>query len=542
MTITKKVLISDKMSPRAKEIFERNGIEADVKTGLSESELCAVIGDYAGLAIRSATKVTPEVLKHAKHLKVIGRAGIGVDNVNIPAATDCGVIVMNTPFGNSVTTAEHAISLMMSLARDIPAASASTHAGKWEKSRFMGVEVASKTLGLIGCGNIGSKVAKRAQGLEMSVMVYDPYLTPELAKDLNLVKVELDALLAKADFISLHTPLTAETRNILGKENLAKTKKGVRIINCARGGLVDEQALAEALESGHVAGAALDVFEKEPATENVLFGNEKVICTPHLGASTAEAQENVALQVAEQISAYLNSGTVNNAVNTPSLSAEEAVKAAPYIDAAQSAATLLGQIIEGAPESVRIEFDGDLCEINAKPVTAAALKGVLSRFCEGVNFVNAGALAAKREISVSEISHKRKRNYKSLLSLFVSAGDKEYSIAVTLFRGKPRIIELNGIRLEASVGTDMLYIRNEDEPGFIGRLGTLLGDAGVNIANFHLGRDEHSAKAIALVEVDGRPADDVIAAIAKLPGVVQAKALSGVCLTAQPVDDAEAAA
>lgn len=519
----KRVLIADKMSPRAREIFLENGVEADVKTDLNEEQLCAIIGEYDGLAVRSATKVTPKILQAAARLKVVGRAGIGVDNVDIPAATDKGVIVMNTPFGNSVTTAEHTVALMMSLARNIPAASASTHAGKWEKNSFMGVELYGKTLGLIGCGNIGSKVARRAQGLEMQVIVYDPYLSEEQAARHSLKKVELDELLRKADFISLHTPLTAETRNILGKENLAKTKKGVRIVNCARGGLVDEAALREAIDAGHVAGAALDVFAEEPAKTNPLFGSDKVICTPHLGASTAEAQENVAIQVAEQMSAYLREGTVNNAVNMPSLSAEDAARLAPYIRLGEELGLIVGQIAEGAPESVVIEFDGEVTDLNAKPLTYAVLKGVLARSCEDVNSVNAPMLAEKRGVQVSEVMHKRRRNYRSLITVTLKAGGQQYTVSGSLFRGAPRLIEVEGIRLEAATAPYLLYVRNEDKPGFIGRLGTVLGDAGVNIANFHLGRSDRGGASVALVEIDGPAPESVLTTVAGVPGVVRSR-------------------
>ncbi|MET0154499.1 MAG: phosphoglycerate dehydrogenase [Rickettsiales bacterium] len=521
-----KVLISDKMSPRARDIFLAEGVDVDVKTGLSEDELCKIIGEYDGLAIRSSTKVTGKILDAAVNLKVIGRAGIGVDNVDVPAATNKGVIVMNTPFGNSVTTAEHAIALMMSLARSIPVASASTHAGKWEKNRFIGVEVAHKTLGLIGCGNIGSKVAKRAQGLEMEVIVYDPYLSAEHAAELHIEKVSLDDLLAKADFISLHTPLTAETRNILGEKNLAKTKKGVRIVNCARGGLVDEAALRKAIDEGRVAGAALDVFSEEPATDNVLFGCEDVICTPHLGASTAEAQENVALQVAEQISAYLNHGTINNAVNIPSLSAEDAAKLKPYLTLGEQLGAMLGQIADGAPEAITIEYDGEVCDANTKPVTATIVRGVLSRSCEDVNIVNALSMAQQRNVSVSDVSHRRRRNYRSVISVTIKADGKEYGVAGTLFRSSPRILELNGTRLEAAPGKHMLYVNNKDKPGFIGRLGTLLGEAQVNIANFHLGRGERAGNAIALVESDVALTEATANAVAALPDVITAKCIN----------------
>ncbi|MEK9912182.1 MAG: phosphoglycerate dehydrogenase, partial [Candidatus Puniceispirillum sp.] len=326
-----KVLISDKLSPRATAIFADQGIEVDVKHGLSPDELKAIIGVYDGLAIRSATKVTADILEAATNLKVVGRAGIGVDNVDISAATKRGVIVMNTPHGNSVTTAEHAIAMILALARQLPEASASTKAGKWEKSRFMGTEITGKTLGLIGCGNIGSIVAERAQGLKMRIVGYDPYLTPENATRLGIEKLDLDDLLARADFITLHTPLTEATRNIISADALNKTKPGVRIINCARGGLVDEGALAAALQTGHVAGAALDVFAEEPARDNILFNLENVVATPHLGASTTEAQEKVALQIAEQMSDYLLKGAVTNALNMASVSAEEAPVLRPYM-------------------------------------------------------------------------------------------------------------------------------------------------------------------------------------------------------------------
>src|SRR6516225_5004864 len=341
-----RVLISDKLSPAAIAIFKDRGVEADVEIGLDKEQLARVIGQYDGLAIRSATKVTPKVLDAAENLKVVGRAGIGVDNVDVAAATAKGIIVMNTPFGNSITTAEHAITLMLALARQIPAADASTQAGKWEKNRFLGVEITGKTLGVIGCGNIGSIVADRAHGLKMKVVAYDPFLSPEHALDLGVDKVELEELLRRADFITLHTPLTEKTRNILGAEALAAAKPGVRIINCARGGLVDEEALRAALDRGHVAGAAFDVITQEPATSNVLFGHANVLCTPHLGASTTEAQENVALQIAEQMSDYLLRGAISNAVNFPSITAEEAPRLRPFIELAEKLGSFAGQLTE----------------------------------------------------------------------------------------------------------------------------------------------------------------------------------------------------
>lgn len=521
-----RVLISDKMSPKAAEIFKENKIDVDVKTGLSEDELCAIIGDYEGLAIRSATKVTPKVLAAAKNLKVIARAGIGVDNIDQVAASKHGVVVMNTPFGNSITTAEHAVTMMMALARQIPVASESTHAGKWEKSRFMGVEVYNKTLGLIGCGNIGSIVADRAQGLKMKVMAYDPFLSVERAEDMNVKKVELDELLQHADFISLHTPLTDGTRNLLGKENLAKTKKDVRIINCARGGLVDEKALKEAIESGHVAGAALDVFEEEPAKENGLFGMEQVICTPHLGASTSEAQENVAIQVAEQISDYLLKGTVTNALNIPSVSAEDAAKLKPFTHLAEQLGHFSGQLVTSGMNKICIEYQGSVAQMNTKPVSAVLLKGVLASHSDSVNMVNAAQVAKERGIEISEIKHDRSGDYPNMIRVRIEADGSEVDVAGAVFGDHAqRIVEVGKVKLEATLGANMLYIRNEDKPGLIGNLGKLLGDAGVNIANFHLGRGDSKGDALALVEVDQVPDQDVLAKVAKLPSVLENKLL-----------------
>ncbi len=522
-----KVLISDKMSPQATEIFKENKIEVDVKTGLSEDDLCKIIGEYDGLAVRSATTVTEKIIKSAKNLKVIGRAGIGVDNVDQKASTSNGVVVMNTPFGNSITTAEHSIAMLMSLARQIPAASASTHASKWEKTRFMGVEVANKTLGLIGCGNIGAIVADRAQGLKMKVIAFDPYLSSERAKDINVEKVELDELFKRSDFISLHTPLNDATRGIIDAESLKKTKKGVRIINCARGGLIVEADLKKAIESGHVAGAALDVFEEEPAKNNILFGMEEVICTPHLGASTSEAQENVAIQVAEQMSAYLNNGTVINAINIPSVSSEDAAKLKPYIQLGEQLGSFSGQLLESGIKSVKIEYEGSVAALNIKPVTSVILTGLLKPIIESVNMVNAPVVAKDRGIQVSEVKNERAGDYHNLIKITVTTEKGVQYVAGTLFGGsKPRIVEVGNVKLEASLGSNMLYINNEDKPGLIGNLGKLLGDSKVNIANFHLGRGDKATGAIALVEVDQIPAEDLLEKISKLPSVINAKLLS----------------
>ncbi|GHA28019.1 D-3-phosphoglycerate dehydrogenase [Devosia pacifica] len=523
-----KVLVSDKLSPTAVQVFKDNGVEVDYQPdlGKDKDKLLEVIGQYDGLAIRSATKVTEKVIAAATNLKVIGRAGIGVDNVDIPLATKKGIIVMNTPFGNSITTAEHAISMMLSLARQIPEADASTRAGKWEKNRFMGVEVTNKTLGIIGCGNIGTIVADRAQGLKMRVLAFDPFLTADRAVEIGVEKVELDDLLARADFITLHTPLTDQTRNVLSAEAIGKAKKGVRIINCARGGLVDEAALAEALKSGHVAGAALDVFLEEPATANPLFDLPNVICTPHLGASTSEAQENVAVQVAEQISAYLMTGEITNALNFPSISAEEAPRITPFVKLAEALGSFAGQLTETSITGVRIEFEGDVADLNTRPMVAAALTGALKPLLADVNMVSAPQIAKDRGMQVETITREQQGAYDSYIRFTVITERQERSVAGTLFAsGKPRIIQVKGINMEAEVTPYMLYVTNLDKPGHIGRLGTLLGELGINIANFNLGRTEQGGDAIALVSIDGTLTDDQLSRISALEDVKQAKAL-----------------
>ena len=491
-----KVLIADKLSPAAVAIFKERGVEADVKTGLSKEELLKIVDQYDGVAIRSSTKITADVLKAAKRLKVIGRAGIGVDNVDIPAATAAGVIVMNTPFGNSITTAEHAIALMLALARELPAANASTQAGKWEKNRFMGVEVTGKILGLIGAGNIGGIVADRAKGLKMRVIAFDPYLSPERAADMGIEKVELNDLLARADFVTLHTPLTNETRNIISADAISKMKKGARLINCARGGLVDEKALKAALDSGHLAGAALDVFEEEPAKSNILFGNEKVVATPHLGASTSEAQENVALQVAEQISDYLLTGAITNALNMPSISALEAAKVRPWIALAEKLGAFAGQLIETSIEAVEILYEGTASGLNTRALTQAALAGLLKPALSEVNMVNAPVVAKERGIKVSETRRDQQGAYEGYIKITVKTPEQTRSVAGTVFSdGRPRLIQIKGINMDAEFAPHMIYMTNEDKPGIVGGIGMLLGKAKVNIANFNLGRSAPGAGA-----------------------------------------------
>ncbi|MFC0284181.1 phosphoglycerate dehydrogenase [Camelimonas abortus] len=523
-----RVLISDALSPAAVQIFRDRGVEVDFQPelGKDRDRLAAIIGDYDGLAIRSATKVTAKILENARNLKVIGRAGIGVDNVDIPAASARGVIVMNTPFGNSITTAEHAIALMFALARQIPAADASTQAGKWEKNRFMGVEITGKTLGVIGCGNIGGIVAERGVGLRMKVIAYDPFLSPERALDLGVEKVELDELLARADFITLHTPLTEKTRNILSAENLARTKKGVRIINCARGGLVDEAALRAALDSGHVAGAAFDVFSEEPATQNVLFGHPNVVCTPHLGAATTEAQENVALQVAEQMSDYLLRGAIQNAVNFPSITAEEAPKLKPFIELADKLGSFAGQLTETGLKSVHVTYEGSVAGLKVKALTASAIAGLLRPMLQDVNVVSAPSVARERGIVIEETIREAEGEYDALITLTVTTEGQTRSVSGTVFAGgRPRIVAIKGIKVDAELAPSMLYVSNEDKPGFIGRFASILGEAGVNIATFALGRDAPGGSAIALVEVDGEAPQPVIEAVKAIPGVKQVKPL-----------------
>jgi len=525
-----RVLISDKLSQAAVDVFRNRGIEVDVKPGLTPADLHAIIGAYDGLAIRSSTKVTRELLEVAPRLKLVGRAGIGVDNVDVKSATSRGVVVMNTPFGNAITTAEHAIALMFALARQLPEASASTKAGKWEKNRFMGVELTAKTLGLIGCGNIGSIVADRAVGLKMKVLAYDPYLTEAKAVQLGVEKVELDVALAKADFITIHTPLTDATRNILSRDALGKTKKGVRIVNCARGGLVDEAALYDLLVSGHVAGAALDVFETEPATESPLFALENVICTPHLGAATTEAQENVALQVAEQISDFLLTGSVTNALNMPSVSAEEAPRLRPYMDLCRLLGAFAGQLTQakdGVIKRVLIEYEGAAAPLNHRPLSAAALAGLLGPVMEGVNMVSAPVFARDHGIEVSESVHDRTGDYQSLVRITVTTDKQTRSVAGTLIgNGRPRLVEIKGIKVEADFAPHMLYVTNKDKPGFIGRFGMILAEAGVNIATFHLGRAAEGEDAICLVSTDGDTPDAVLASVRALPLVMQATTLA----------------
>ncbi len=521
-----RVLIADSLSPAAAQIFRDRGVEVDVKTGLSPEEQAAIIGQYDGVAVRSATKLKGDVLAAATNLKVVGRAGIGVDNIDVPGCTARGIVVMNTPFGNSITTAEHAIAMMFALAREIPAADASTQASKWEKSKFMGVEVTGKTLGIVGCGNIGSIVADRALGLRMKVIAFDPFLTEQRALELGVDKVDLDELLRRADFITLHTPLTDQTRNVISADAIAKMKKGARLINCARGGLVDEAALKEALDSGHLAGAALDVFLEEPARDNPLFGTPKLICTPHLGAATVEAQENVALQIAEQMSDFLLTGAVTNALNMPSLSAEDAARLGPYLKLADQMGSFSGQITESELKEVHISYSGAVARLNTKPLTSTIVKALLAPMLDSVNMVNAMTIAKERNIRVVESEVTADDVFTSSISLTVTTANRVRGVKGTLFGDRPRLIAIDGVNMDAEVHAHMLYVRNQDKPGFIGNLGRLLGDARVNIANFSLGRVESRDEAIALVSLDQKVDEPTRKRIEALPDVIQVKTLA----------------
>lgn len=513
-----KVLIADKMDAVCAEILKAKGVEVDSKPGLSPDELKNAIGDYDGVAVRSSTKISAEVMTGAKALKVIGRAGIGVDTIDVPAATHAGIVVMNTPFGNSTTTAEHTIAMMMALARQIPQANASTHAGKWEKTKFMGVELMGKTLGVIGCGNIGAIVIDRAQGLKMRVVGFDPFLTEDRARELGIEKVELDELFARADFITIHTPMTEKTKGIINKDAFAKMKNGVRILNVARGGLIVEEDLKAAIESGKVAGAALDVFMVEPATESIFFGMPNVICTPHLGASTSEAQVNVAVQIAEQIADFLLHGAVSNAVNMPSISAEDAPKLKPYMTLVEQMGKLAGQLATDATTSIEVIYQGQAAALNTKPLTAIALASILSAACEGVNMVSAPAVAKARGVSMTESKTDNAGDFLTAVTIKVHSAKGTQEVTGTLFGGgHARIVSVDGVPIEAAITPNMLLVRNKDKPGMIGGVGTILAEAGINIADFRLGRMAAGGHAISLIAIDQKVDDKTYAKLAALP-------------------------
>ena len=520
-----RVLISDSMSSQAVTVFEEQGVEVVQSSKLSEAELFDIIGDFDGLAIRSSTRVSAELLEYAKNLKVVGRAGIGVDNVDVPACTRRGIVVMNTPLGNAITTAEHAMAMMLALARHIPQANSSTHAGKWEKSRFMGVELTGKLLGLIGAGNIGSIVASKAIGYGLHVQAYDPYLTEDRAARLGIKKVELDTLLSSSDIISLHVPKTPETANIISASAINKMKKGSMLINCARGGLVDELALLAALKSEHLKGAALDVYEVEPARENPLFELDNVICTPHLGASTIEAQEKVAIQIAQQISDFLLTGAINNAINAPSISAEEAQLLYPYLQLAQCLGSFVGQLTHDPIRTLTVTYGGEANDLNVSPLTVQVVQSILEHHSSYVNSVNAREVARDRNINVIEAHNEGRDEYPCWITVGVETETRSRSICGTLIQNRPRVIDVKGIPLESKLGEHMLYITNDDKPGVIGNIGTSTAERGINIANMHLGRDTRNGNAIVLIEIDEELSNDDLAHLRSLPNITDVQYL-----------------
>lgn len=520
-----KVLVSDNLSPKGVEILKKGGLKVDVKTGMSPEELRSVIGEYQGIVIRSATKMTADIIAAASNLKVIGRAGSGLDNVDKAAATKKGIVVMNTPGGNTITTAEHTIALLVSLARLIPQATASMKKGKWEKKKFMGVELFNKTLGVVGIGNIGGQVAKKAQGLEMNVIAYDPFFSEQKAEEMGVEKVSLDELFRRSDFITVHTPLTSETRNLIRAETISIMKPGVRIINCARGGIINERDLYEALKSGRIAGAALDVFEKEPPEDYSLLELENVICTPHLGAATGEAQENVAIAVAEQIVDYLVHGSIRNAVNYPSVPMDQVAKLSPYLTLADKLGSFAAQVVEGGITEITLEYRGEASELNTEPVTVSALKGFLTPILqETVNFVNAPYIAKERGIEVKETKSAEAGDYHNMLCLRVKTMETERYVAGTLFSRKdPRIIAVDNFQVEIVPEGTMLFMFNNDRPGVIGNIGSLLGKHNINIARMHFGRESAGGRAISVVSIDTPVSAEQMAEIKSMPNIISVK-------------------
>ncbi|TAN41276.1 MAG: phosphoglycerate dehydrogenase [Nitrospirae bacterium] len=523
-----KVLVSDNISPKGIEILRNAGLSVDVKTGLKPDELKAIIGEYHALVVRSATKATADIIEAAKNLKVIGRAGSGLDNVDKTAASKQGIVVMNTPGGNTITTAEHTIAMIFSIARKIPQANSSMAAGQWEKKKFMGSELFNKTLGVIGLGNIGTEVARRAQGLGMVVIAYDPFLSEEKAQSLGVEKMEIPELIKRSDFITVHTPLTNETKNVINKKSIGTMKDGVYIINCARGGIINEKDLYEALESGKVAGAALDVFEKEPPENNPLVGHEKVVCTPHLGASTQEAQENVAIAVAEQIVDYLVHGTIRNAVNFPSIPADQVSALQPYIGLAEKIGGFASQISEGGITEITLEYRGDVANLNIAPMTIAAVKGLLTPILlETVNFVNASVIAKERGIEVKETKSSDAGDYHNIITMKVKAKKKETVVSGTLFSKKdPRVVKINDFTVEIVPEGQMLVMHNNDKPGVIGNIGATLGKNSINIARMHFGRKSAGGMAISVVNIDSPVTDKVLDEIKALPNILDIKVIN----------------
>ena len=523
-----RVLVSDKLSSEGLEILKSApDIQVDNITGLKPQELAEKIGPYHGLIVRSASTVSAEVIAAAENLRVIGRAGVGVDNVNVEAATKRGIVVMNTPAGNNITTAEHAISMMLALARSIPQATASMKSGKWEKSRFTGSEVFNKTLGILGIGNIGSLVAERALGLKMRVIAYDPFISQQAAQRLGVELVSVDDLYARSDFISVHTPLNAETRGLVGAAAFAKMKKGVRVINCARGGIVDEEALAAAINEGKVDGAAVDVFAKEPPPpDNPLLKLDQVIFTPHLGAATTEAQLNVAIAIAHQVVNYLTRGVIQDAVNVPSISPELLEVLSPYLTLCEKLGSLQGQVLTAAPDEVAIEYAGEVAQYDVKSLTLAVLRGLLARVLEStaVNYVNAPAIARERGIRIVESKASESKGFSNLVTVSINTTKGPSIVAGAIFgQHVIRLVRINDFYLDASPEGFILMLHNRDVPGVVGAVGTLLGKAKINIARLELGREKIGGMAISLIHVDDSIPASVLEQLRTLPDIVSAQ-------------------
>jgi len=516
-----KVWIADKMSERAAEVFRSHGIDVDYKPGLPVDEQIKIAGDYDGIAVRSSTTLKDDLLDAAKHVKVIGRAGIGVDNIDVQTCSRRGVVVMNTPFGNTITTAELAVAHIVAAARQIPQATASTRAGKWEKSKFMGMELTGKKAGVIGAGNIGAIVCERLKGLHMSVFVYDPFISDERAAAMGVTKVAtVPELTSMVDVLTLHVPLIDATRNLINEDILKNMKKGAILVNCARGGIVDEKALYEVCKSGHLRAAALDVYAEEPARENPLFELDNISFTPHIGASTDEAQENVAVQVAEQMADYLLTSSVSNAVNVPSLSEEEAKALAPFMGLATALGQFVGQVMRPGYDKIIIRFEGKVSKLNRQPMLNTILQGLLSHSMDEVNAVNVQMLAKERGIELEEIASDTSDHFSSLMRLEVYGDEGYRCVSGTVFDGtNPRLVTIDKCELEMAPKGRLLFIENEDKPGVIADIGSILGNANINIGDFRLGRHSDKAGALALVSIDSEPSDEVILALESLASV-----------------------
>lgn len=520
-----KVLIADSLGEAGVDIFRQaENIHTDVITGLKPEELKKIIGEYDGLVIRSATNVTEDILEAAVNLKVIGRAGIGLDNVDLPGATKRGIIAMNTPTGNVVTTAEHAIAMMMSLTRNIPPATASMKAGQWEKKKFQGRELYNKVFGLVGYGKIGSVVADRARGLKMNVLIYDPFVVPEAIEKAGFESVTLEELYQRADYISVHVPKMKDTVGMINKEAIAKMKDGVMLINCARGGIINEKDLYDAIVSGKVAGAALDVFEIEPPTDNPLLTLEQVVCTPHLGASTYEAQTNVGIGIAEQIIDYFTTGTIINAVNAPSISGELLAKIGPLVILGEKIGNLLSQLCTCAAKEIAVEYCGDFESVgkDLSPVTTAVIKGFLEKVVSNtVNFVNAQSTAVARGIKITESASADAGVYINQIKVTVVTECETHQVWGTIFgRTDPRILHIDDFRLELRPEGRFLLINNVNQPGAIGNIGTTLGNNGINISRMHVGQEENGSKTMIVVRTDSPVPDDIIAILKEHAGIL----------------------